>query len=203
MNFFSLDYFIVLLMSIVLIVGTYQFYFWCQRQFVKPRKTLLTFIDNWFSYKPSWIWIYSGLYYPIIVFTTLTLTDMRHFVYLVFSYFILLVCQMLFFIFIPIETPIQWREMVTGKNYSEKFLLFVMKFDADTNCFPSMHVSVATLTSLHLLNNKPDLGLYVFLFPILISISALYTKRHYFADLIPGALLGWGVFEIHKLIYPN
>lgn len=201
MQLLSLDYFIVLIMSVVLIVGAYQFYFWCQRQYIHPRKGLMTFVDRWFEYKPQWVWIYSGLYYPVIVFTTLTLKDMRHFSYAAFSYFILLAFQMMFFLFFPVESPPEWRRLARGKSLSERFLRFVMKIDADSNCFPSMHVSVATLTALHLLANKPQLGLWVFSFPLLISLSSLYTKRHYFLDIIPGALLGWGVFIIYKLIY--
>lgn len=201
MKLLSLDYFIVLIMSVVLIVGTYQFYFWCQRQGIRPRKGLLTFVDRWFGYHPAWIWIYSGLYYPVIVFTTLSLNDMRHFAYTAFSYFILLALQMTFFLLFPVESPLEWRRLVKGNSLSEKFLRFVMKIDDDSNCFPSMHVSVATLTSLHLLVNRPWLGLWVFSFPMLIALSALYTKRHYFMDIIPGALLGWGVFEIYRLVY--
>src|SRR3989338_1971457 len=129
MQLLSMDYLIVLVMTVVLIVGTYQFYFWCQRQKVRPRKGLLTFIDQWFGYRPEWVWIYSGLYYPVIVFTTLTISDIRHFDYTAFSYFILLTFQMLFFLFFPVESPIEWRNLVTGKNVSEKFLHFVMKID--------------------------------------------------------------------------
>ena len=201
LNLTFLDYSIIVLISIVLIVGAYQFYFWCQRQFVRPRKRLLTFFDSWFGYHPSWIWIYGGLYYLFIIFAVLTIKDMHQFVYIVFSYFILLALQMAFFLLFPVESPLGWRKLASGNTLSERFLRLVMKFDADSNCFPSMHVSVAMLTSLHILANQPEVGLWVFLFPALIALSALYTKRHYFADIIPGVLLGWGVFEIYKIIY--
>jgi membrane-associated phospholipid phosphatase len=64
-----------------------------------------------------------------------------------------------------------------------------------------MHVSVATLTSCHLLANIPMLGNWVWLFPILIAISAVKTKQHYVYDLLPGALLGLIVYWIFGLIY--
>src|SRR5260370_8162533 len=48
---------------------------------------------------------------------------------------------------------------------------------APSNSFPSMHVSVATLTALHLYNNlKPFVGqcpALPFLFPVLIATSSL------------------------------
>ena len=64
-----------------------------------------------------------------------------------------------------------------------------------------MHVSVSTLTSLHLLTNYPPLGMWVWSFPILISLSALYTKQHFFYDLIPGALVGLVAFKAYLFIY--
>lgn len=76
----------------------------------------------------------------------------------------------------------------TGKSWSEKFLLFVQKFDDSSNCFPSMHVSVATLTALLALGT---LGPWVFLFPLLIACSCTFTKQHYLLDLPAGAALGW------------
>lgn len=201
MRILSLDYVVIIVMAIVLIVGAYQFYFWCQRQFIRPRKGLYTFVDSWFGYYPSWIWIYSGLYYPFIIFTTLTIRDMRHFSYTAFSYFILLGIQMIFFLIFPVQTPLKWRKVVSDNYISERFLRFVLKFDKDSNCFPSMHVSVAMLTALHIANNQPLFSPWVFSFPIIIALSSLYTKRHYFLDIIPGALLGLVVFKIYGLIY--
>jgi membrane-associated phospholipid phosphatase len=64
-----------------------------------------------------------------------------------------------------------------------------------------MHVSVSTLTSLHLLTNFPSLGLWIWAFPALIALSALHTKQHFFLDLIPGALVGWIAFEAFLIIY--
>ncbi len=141
------------------------------------------------------------MYYPVIVLTIMTIKDMRHFTYTAFSFFVLLAVQMIFFLLFPVESPHQWRTLVSGSGLSERFLRLVEKFDKDSNCFPIMHVSVATLTSLHIMVNKPMFSSWIMLFPILIALSALYTKRHYFLDIIPGGLLGWGGFQAFKIIY--
>jgi membrane-associated phospholipid phosphatase len=101
---------------------------------------------------------------------------------------VLLALQMLFFVFFPVETPEKWRALNQGRGKSERFLAFVRRFDGASNCFPSMHVSVATLTALHL---QSALGPWVFLFPVLIALSCLFTKQHYLVDLPAGAALGW------------
>lgn len=73
------DYLIHLTLSVFLIIGVYQFYFWCQRNHLaKPRELKLR-LDDWIPYQPAWVWIYSFLYYPIILYTNLIVQSPRHF----------------------------------------------------------------------------------------------------------------------------
>jgi membrane-associated phospholipid phosphatase len=191
------DYVIHLTLSIVLIVGVYQFYFWCQRhQLVRPRELKLA-IDEWIPYQPHWVWIYSFLYYPLILYANLIVQSPGHFTHLAISYLLLLGFQMPFFLLFPVATPEDWRKCNRQRSYSERFLAFVQKFDKSSNSFPSMHTSVATLTALHL---YPSLGVGSWSFPVLIGLSCLFTKQHYLIDLPAGAALGWFVFYIFGMI---
>lgn len=65
--------------------------------------------------------------------------------------------------------------------------------EANSNCFPSMHVSVATLAALYL---YPRMGPRALLFPALIGISTLFTKQRYLLDVPAGAALGWATFKL-------
>jgi membrane-associated phospholipid phosphatase len=197
----GIDYVVMFIMTIILIIGVYQFYFWCQRNNLRKPISIRCFVDDLFTYNPWWIWIYSGIYYPIIVFTVFSFHDFRQFNYTVISFIILLVIQMFFFIFFPVQTPIEWRQQAIGNSLTHRFIGYVQSFDKPNNCFPSMHVSVSTLTSLHLLLNYPPIGLWIWLFPISIGLSALYTKQHFFLDLIPGAIVGWLAFKVFLVIY--
>ena len=192
------DLAIMFLMTIILIVGVYQFYFWTQNHMIKPARRFDMKIDRLFTLKPGWVWIYSGLYYPIIVLTVVTIDDMRQYNYTAMSFFFLLFMQMAFFRWYPVETPPEWRDYGELDTLSVRFMKFVQSFDDNTNCFPSMHVSVATLTAFHLVANAPSLGLWPWAFPVLIAISALWTKQHYFVDLLPGAGLAWVAWELHQ-----
>jgi len=194
----TIDRVIQLVVSVFLIVGVYQFYFWCQRNHVTQPREFRFRLDNFIPYRPRWVWIYSFLYYPIIVAVNWSVTSPRHYLYVAISYTLLLVFQMAFFTLLPVATPVKWRTCNTGRGRSERFLAFVQSFDARSNSFPSMHTSVATLTALHLL---PAFGPLVFAFPALIALSCLYTKQHYVVDLPAGAALGWFVFQLFKLIY--
>jgi membrane-associated phospholipid phosphatase len=56
-----------------------------------------------------------------------------------------------------------------------------------------MHVSVATLSALHLL---PVAGTAALLFPLLVAASCVFTKQHYLIDLPTGAGLGYAAHAI-------
>jgi membrane-associated phospholipid phosphatase len=68
-----------------------------------------------------------------------------------------------------------------------------------------MHVSVSTLAAFHLnlnLSIDNNYSSLIFLFPLLIAISALFTKQHYIVDLAPGAVLGYVNYQIYMLLSP-
>ena len=189
------DYLIHLTMSVLLIIGGYQFYFWCQRnQLAQPRELRLP-VDDLIPYQPGWVWIYSFLYYPAILYTNLMVESPRQFTHLVISYLLLLGFQMTFFLAFPVVTPESWRP-TRARGYSERFLAFVQSLDARSNSFPSMHTSVATLTAMHL---YPSFGPWVAIFPGLIGVSCLFTKQHYLVDIPAGAALGWFTFHLFRL----
>jgi len=182
------DYAVNLVLSVFLIVGVYQFYFWCQRNHLTAPRELRLRLDDWIPYWPSWVWIYSCIYYPLILYLNFVMESPRHFTHVAVSYVLLLGLQMAFFVLFPVTTPEHWRSFNRQRTLSERFLALVQRFDARSNSFPSMHVSVAMLTSLHLL---PYLGVLSFAFPLLIALSCLFTKQHYVLDLPAGAALGW------------
>jgi membrane-associated phospholipid phosphatase len=177
---------------VFLIFGVYQFYFWCQRNPLAATRRFDTPWDERIPYWPAWSWVYSFLYYPAIVYLNWTVSSPRHFNHVAMSFFVLLAGQMVFFVLFPVETPPHWRSINQGRSLSERFLQFVHRFDAPSNCFPSMHVSIATLTALHA---STTLGEAALMFPVLIALSCVFTKQHYIADLPAGAALGWLAYQ--------
>jgi membrane-associated phospholipid phosphatase len=182
------DYVVHLILGVILIIGGYQFYFWCQRNPLAPPRELRLPIDDRIPYWPAWVWIYGFLYWPGVLYTAWVIESSRQFVYLAVSFLGLLGMQMVFFVLFPVATPEAWRAINGRRTGSERFLAFVQRLDARSNSFPSMHTSVATLTALYLV---PHLGAWAFLFPVLIALSCLFTKQHYLVDLPAGAALGW------------
>lgn len=198
----ALDHIVALTLSVVLIIGGYQFYFWAQRRNRAIARALNSTLDNKIPLLISWIWVYSGLYYPLIVLTAVSANSLREFCYVAFSYFTLLTCQMAFFLLLPIKAPDAWRAQPLDQSLSAKLLNLVRKYDGPSNAFPSMHVSVATLTALHLSRTLEFNG------PILpsaliaaISFSCLVTKQHYLIDVPLAIALGWANHRLFLFIY--
>ncbi|GAB5389734.1 MAG: hypothetical protein Alpg2KO_27020 [Alphaproteobacteria bacterium] len=197
------DRIVMFIMTVVLIIGGYQFYFFCQRHPLRASVELESPVDGWISYSPHWVWIYSGAYYPMMIAAALSMPSWRELGYVVLSYFMVLMCQMFFFLLFPVATPAHWRNE-ERVGWSEWFLGIVQGYDQRSNSFPSMHVSVATITELHLARINPEIfwpwGL---LFPLAIGVSALKTKQHFVTDILAGALLGALVYHVWGTwVYP-
>jgi membrane-associated phospholipid phosphatase len=183
------DYVINLVLSGVLIIGSYQFYFWCQRNAPFEARELGSSIDSLIPYVPAWVWVYSFLYYPAILYVNFVLNSPEHFTQVASSYMLLLALQLPVFLLFPVRTPQSWRVPAERRRgLSERYLAFVQKFDAPSNSFPSMHTSIAMLTALHLYDRH---GVVTLAFPALIGLSCLFTKQHYLVDIPAGAALGW------------
>lgn len=197
-----LDHVVNLLMAIILIVGGYQFYFLVQRCHLGKPIEFTSWIDDWIPFRPGWVWIYSGLYYPVILLLVFTIKTFVQFNYTVFSFITLLLMQLVAFYLFPVKIPERWRKYDQHRSPSTRFLALVHSYDGLPNSIPSMHVSVSTLTAFHLHQNLSlEAGAYsqlAFLFPLLIATSALFTKQHYVVDLAPGVLFGYVNFEIYN-----
>lgn len=194
------DYCINFMIAVILIVGGYQFYFLSQKWSIRFPFEFKSRIDSFIPFWPAWVWIYTGVFYPTLLSVVFTIHSFEKFNRTVFTFIILLGFQLLLFLVFPTATPKRWRGYKPNATVSTKLLTLIQRYDARSNSFPSAHVSIATLAAIHLFSNlAPVLGKFAlacFLFPLLISASAVLTKQHYFIDIVPGAVLGWLVFEI-------
>lgn len=197
-NMGTSDYIIDVVLSVFLIIGAYQFYFFCQRHPWRRRAASFhTPLDDLVPYWPSWVWIYVGLYFPAILCANVVVKSPRNFTWMAMSYMTLLFVQMGFFLLLPVALPDRWRAHNSCRTRSERLLALVCRIDGKSNCFPSMHCSVAMLTALYM---QPTVGNLIWGMPILIGLSAVFTKQHYIVDVPAGILLGWVVFRFYAHI---
>ncbi|MBI2719431.1 MAG: phosphatase PAP2 family protein [Rhizobiales bacterium] len=194
-----IDYAIGLVIAVVMIVGGYQLYFFVQRNHLGTPWQFNTSLDDYVPFWPWWVWIYSWLYYPVILLLVFLQPSWPAYVYTAFSFLVLLAMQCLVFYVFPVQVPERWRAYEVNGSLSRRLLAFLQRIDHLSNSIPSMHVSMATLTGIHLYNallpGYGGLALLVYSFPVLIAASAVFTKQHYLADLVPGAVFGWAAYR--------
>lgn len=187
------EYFELTILIAILILGGYQIFFWVQRHnsYFKTRVLKIS-LDDYIPFWPSWVWIYSFLYYVAIGYVLISVDSVEQAVTYIFGGIMLLLIQSLFFLFIPTVVPQnEWRTY-TVHSLSTRYLKFIQTLDNGRNCFPSMHCSLATYIGLILL---PTIGAWAYLFIALIAVSCLLVKQHQILDIPPGIIVGWLIFH--------
>ena len=173
------------------VTGGYQVFFWVQRNNTFfPSRHLACRLDDAIPFWPSWVWVYSIVYFIAMAGVVLRIRSLAEGVRLLFGGLVLLTLQSALSMLIPCATPPRFREYeVTGP--STRYLKQIQGFDNGRNCFPSLHCGLAAFIGAAL---WPYLHYWSAVFVAAIAISCLFVKQHQLADIIPGVLLGWAVF---------
>jgi len=198
----AMDVFIFLVLGTIMYFGGYQPYFYFQHiTFNRARELSGIFVklDNKIPFRPAWIWMYTVFYYPVVVIVSVAAAhNHRQFVYIAFSYMIMLAVMIIFFIIFPVKIPAQWRVYDRNKSLSHRFLSFTQGIDDSNNCFPSGHAAISVITAYHMAAYVGNV--WAGIFSLLVILSCLYTKQHYLIDVIAGELLGFMVIWIYLLM---
>ncbi|MCX7944718.1 MAG: phosphatase PAP2 family protein [Deltaproteobacteria bacterium] len=142
-------------------------------------------IDKAIPLIPEWSWIYELIFiFPI--FLVLILDTIEEVKRVGFS---IIMCDFVaypIFLMFPVMSV---RPEVPMNTASEILLNFIYYIDLPTNCFPSLHVAVSMVSALAIYSKKRIHGLWALPLGVLISLSTLFTKQHYFLDVVSGLLL--------------
>lgn len=183
----------------ILILGSYQIYFWSQHNHNSRRKVVLqpTALDRWIPAVPSIFWIYSPMYY---VFFSLAILCLKNYHITTLSAWIMLVHASFWYTNFPTQISPGFREQIK-KVSTDRLTRFIMALvhanDTEGNACPSMHCATAVFLAFITYPFYPTLSI---VFPILIALSCLLSKQHMLLDIIPGFLLGGVHGIIHKII---
>jgi membrane-associated phospholipid phosphatase len=95
-------------------------------------------------------------------------------------------CSLLSFSIFMIYPTTILRAAQTNGGLTAKAFAFLYAVDSAANCFPSLHVSLAVLAATGVLREGKNFSALVVIWAILITLSTMTTKQHYFVDVIGG-----------------
>ncbi len=151
---------------------------------------LSTFVDdmmpfNKFFSVPYYYWF--G--YVFIVLMFFAVVDYKYYFKLLSSIIVGMFISYIVFYFFQTTVP---RPEVIGNDIFARLMRSIYASDAPYNCFPSIHVLNALLATVFFCKYNKALSIRIFAWAscIVISLSTIYTKQHYFLDVVGGVFLG-------------
>jgi membrane-associated phospholipid phosphatase len=92
---------------------------------------------------------------------------------------------------------------VIGEGFFPWALRAIYSSDARYNCLPSLHVAQCFLAALACYRVHRGVGVVAGVWALLVGMSTLYTKQHYFLDVIGGMFLAYAAYVIVLRSYPR
>jgi len=137
---------------------------------------------------PWTVWIYTTDYVYLFVVVFLIRSekvDLYFYSFMVFTLIVLFI-----FVLFPTVYPRgNWE--VAGGSSGGILMNLVRWVDTPANCFPSAHIGTCVLGALFIKRVSRSILPIFTLWTILISISTLTTKQHYFLDIVGGIVLAY------------
>ena len=142
---------------------------------------LMTALDRVIPFWPDWIWIYISIFFAFI-YASATL-ESRKFQATLRRVILAHLITYPFFILYPCSFP-RPNVVDDGTLYGWGYAL-LHSLDGPHNTFPSMHVSMTWIVC-HELGEKKINKILFAIYATIVSLSILFTKQHFVADMIGG-----------------
>jgi membrane-associated phospholipid phosphatase len=147
-----------------------------------PRLLVPSLIDQRIPFVDWTVWIYHSQFFFLAINIAL-LKDEVNLSRVFYALNLASLLSFLIFTLYPTTIPRPPQELA-GLTMKAFALLYAV--DSPTNCFPSLHISLAWLSALGVMRESKKLGLFVGLWAMLISVSTMTTKQHYIVDVAGG-----------------
>lgn len=174
-------------LTVVIVIYLVAYKFSNFYHFTNPTEVPFSSIDQFWSFNPHWIWIYLSSYFAVPIFYLLYFKDHAKKSFII-SFLFLSLGSCTFFFFFPTFIP---RENFLPADLNPVYkIIFELLHQADekTNCLPSLHVSTAFLCAWFILKTKRKYFIPFLIYAVLVSISTMTVKQHYFYDVLFGFL---------------
>ena len=179
-------------------------YFFFGHFYIQEPQTLpLTWIDKNTPLMPWTIWVYISEYliFFLLIFYTKTPQLMKR---MIVAFSLCLSGSFIVFFFYPTLLPAYYRLHLEAGEFNLNIWMFnlIKTIDVPGNCFPSLHVAICFLAGFVFLDVAPRRAFILILWTVMICVSTLTTKQHYFYDIPSGFLLALLSFGLSLIWVP-
>ncbi len=169
---------------------------------VDPVLLPMNWIDQNTPFMPWSVLIYTSEYF-YFAFVYIMLKNEDNINQYLYSYFAAQIVACFIFIVYPVTYPRELFPIPSDlPNWLEGIWVWLRKADAPTNCLPSLHVTSVFLSAFAFITDKQKKLFWVFfIWSIMIALTTLSTKQHYFVDIVTGialALVCYRWFHHHQ-----
>ncbi len=187
---------------VLLVMLGYALYFPISLRTIQlPAHDPVLWIDRATPLGIGWVYVYVFVYimslWPVFV-----VADVGLFRKVAAAYVATEIAAYSLFFAVPVHMKLR-PETIPTASFSEWGLRLVYHLDLPGNCLPSLHVSMGLLAALACWRADRVVGGFAVLVAVLIGASTMFTKQHYFADVITGFALGattyWLIVRPHDL----
>ena len=184
--------------KILIVIGIALFYqcyllltFWTLS--ATPIDVSLSWDHQWPLHAP-WILAY-GMVYMSAILPLFVLKDPLLFRYLGFAYLTVECISMICFVIFPVHMFIRPEfTSIAPNTFFDWGIRLCYWVDHPTCCFPSLHVSMSFIAALCCSKVSRIVGGATILIAVLISLSTLFVKQHFIADVFGGLFLAGGSY---------
>lgn len=151
-------------------------------------------LDGVLPLTPVWALVYGAVYLFLIVLPVFLIRQPEHIRRTVYAYLTVWLLAYVSFLVYPTVAP--RPATVAGEGFAVWGLRFLYSADPPYNCFPSLHVAHAFVSALTCYRLHRQVGIVALAGAGLVAVSTLFTKQHYVADVIAGALLAFLAYAV-------
>lgn len=103
--------------------------------------------------------------------------------------------------FLAYPTAAPRHAKAIGDDFSTWALRTIHSSDVPYNCFPSLHVAQCFLAALVCYRVHRGVGAVALVWASFVGVATLFTRQHYVADVIAGALLAYAAYLVFLRTY--
>jgi len=148
---------------------------------------------------PAFI-VFYVLAYIVVIIPYFIIRDKKDYRKAVLAYLFVIFFSSIIYLIYPVKTI---RPDIEGNGFFLSIVALVYSVAKPYNLFPSLHVSLSTLSALVSFKYNKRIGYVLFVLLFFISISTLFVKQHYFIDIIAALALGffsYYLFFVRKIV---